>query len=193
MSVLQPENGALVTVGVLHGLGRGEKIYSVRFAGDLGYVVTFNQTDPLYVVDLSNPEQPVLAGQVSLSGYSSFLQPLTGSLLLGVGQAVDQQLRTQGLQLEVFNVAQPSQPALISRQQLGNRAIPSRVRPARAPVVAACNLLVLPVDNYSGSRRPAPQMSGPGDIGSIEPTGVPLSTRQQPKRLPRDRASRYRR
>ena len=47
VSVLQPENGALVTVGVLHGLGRGEKIYSVRFAGDLGYVVTFNQTESL--------------------------------------------------------------------------------------------------------------------------------------------------
>ena len=58
VSVLQPESGALVTVGALHGLGEGEKIYSVRFVGDLGYVVTFNQTDPLYVLDLATPSNP---------------------------------------------------------------------------------------------------------------------------------------
>jgi hypothetical protein len=68
VSVLQPENGSLATVGKLDGLGSGEKIYSVRFEGDLAYVVTFNQVDPLYVIDLSNPLQPSLAGQVSLSG-----------------------------------------------------------------------------------------------------------------------------
>jgi uncharacterized secreted protein with C-terminal beta-propeller domain len=180
VSVLQPENGALVTVGVLHGLGRGEKIYSVRFAGDLGYVVTFNQTDPLYVVDLSNPEQPVLAGQVSLSGYSSFLQPLTGSLLLGVGQAVDQQLRTQGLQLEVFNVAQPSQPALISRQQLGNGASSAAEYDPHALLWwPASDLLVLPVDSNSGN---GPDSSA--DVWSISASGAlrQLGSLSQPGR-----------
>ncbi|HUC15241.1 MAG TPA: beta-propeller domain-containing protein, partial [Acidimicrobiales bacterium] len=103
VSVLQPDNGALASVGKLDGLGSGEKIYSVRFEGDLGYVVTFNQVDPLYVIDLSDPRQPALAGQVSLSGYSSFLQPLSAGLLLGVGQAVDQTLAPQGLQVEVFD------------------------------------------------------------------------------------------
>ena len=152
VSVLQPESGALVTVGSLRGLGEGEKIYSVRFVGDLGYVVTFNQTDPLYVVDMSDPTQPVLAGQVSLSGYSSFLQPLGTGLLLGVGQSVDQELRTQGLQLEVFNVSDPSQPSLVSSQQLGAGAgSAAEYDPHALLWWAPAGLVVLPVDDYSGS------------------------------------------
>ncbi len=165
VSVLQDEDGALVTVGTLHGLGRGEKIYAVRFVGDLGYVVTFNQTDPLYVVDLTNPEQPVLAGQVSLSGYSSFLQPLSGSLLLGIGQAVDQELRTEGLQLEVFNVAQPDQPALLSRQQLGRNATSAAEYDPHALLWwPAADLLVLPVDDYSSNG--ASSSAGVWTVGS---------------------------
>jgi uncharacterized secreted protein with C-terminal beta-propeller domain len=164
VSVLRDEDGALVTVGTLHGLGRGEKIYAVRFVGDLGYVVTFNQTDPLYVVDLTNPEQPVLAGQVSLSGYSSFLQPLSGSLLLGIGQAVDQDLRTEGLQLEVFNVAQPDQPALVSRQQLGGATSAAEYDPHALLWWPAADLLVLPVDDYSSNG--ASSSAGVWTVGS---------------------------
>jgi len=167
VSVLQPDNGSLVTVGALHGLGAREKIYAVRFVGDLAYVVTFNQTDPLYVVDLSNPGQPVLAGQVSLSGYSSFLQPLGNSLLLGVGEAVDQQLRTEGLQLEIFNVAQPGQPALVSQQQLGSGASSAAEYDPHALLWwPASNLLVLPVNDYSGN---APSSSA--SVWSVSPAG----------------------
>ncbi|MHB1912450.1 MAG: beta-propeller domain-containing protein, partial [Acidimicrobiales bacterium] len=88
VTVLAPQAGALVPVGSIGGLGQGEKIYGVRFVGPLGYVVTFRQTGPLYVVDLSDPTHPTLDGKLALTGYSSFLQPLGGSLLLGVGEAV---------------------------------------------------------------------------------------------------------
>jgi hypothetical protein len=152
VSVLSPENGSLVTVGSLQGLGEGEKIYSVRFEGNLGYVVTYDQTDPLYVVDLSNPQNPLLAGQVSLSGYSSFLQPLGNGLLLGVGQAVDQDLRTQGLQVEVFDVADSGQPALVSDQQLGDNATSAAEYDPHALLWwPQSDLLVMPVDDYSGN------------------------------------------
>lgn len=151
VSVLQPRDGALVMVGSLHGLGEGEKIYAVRFMGDLAYVATFDQTDPLYVLDLSNPEQPVVAGQVPLSGHSSLLQPLSTGLLLGVGQPVDQQLRTQGLQVEVLNVADPSQPSVLSRQQLGDGAgSAAEYDPQALLWWPQDHLLVMPVDNYSG-------------------------------------------
>ena len=66
VTVLQPQNGALVTVGSLGGLGSGEKIYAVRFIGTLGFVVTFRQTDPLYVVDVSVPLRA--AGQPNAAG-----------------------------------------------------------------------------------------------------------------------------
>jgi hypothetical protein len=119
--------------------------------GDLGYVVTFDQTDPLYVLDLSDPDQPVLAGQVSLSGYSSLLQPLGAGLLLGVGQSVDRQLRTQGLQVEVFNVADPSVPSLVSRQQLGDGAgTAAEYDPHALLWWPQGNLVVMPVDDYAG-------------------------------------------
>jgi len=167
VSVLQPQNGALVTVGALHGLGEGEKIYSVRFMGGLGYVVTYNQTDPLYVIDLSNPEQPALAGQVSLSGYSSLLQPLTSGLLLGVGQGVDQQLRTQGLQVEVFDVADPAQPALVSRQELGSGAgSAAEYDPHALLWWPQSNLLVMPVNDYSGTGP-----SSSADVWSVSSSG----------------------
>jgi hypothetical protein len=168
VSVLQPQNGALVTVGALHGLGRGEKIYAVRFAGDLGYVVTFNQTDPLYVVDLSDPEHPALAGQVSLAGYSSFLQPLGNGLLLGIGQAVDQQLRTEGLQLEVFNVTDPGAPALVSSEQLGDGASSAAEYDPHALLWwPASGMLVLPVDDYSGATA-----TSAADVWSISSSGT---------------------
>ena len=158
LSVLQPRGGALVTVGSRHGLGEGEKIYGVRFMGDLAYVVTFDQTDPLYVLDLSNPDQPALAGQVSLSGYSSLLQPLSAGLLLGVGQSVGLQWRTEGLQLEVFNVADPSRPSLVSHEQVGDGAgSAAEYDPHALLWWPQDNLLVLPVDDYSGSGpRPRP-------------------------------------
>jgi hypothetical protein len=168
VSVLQPQNGSLVTVGALHGLGEGEKIYSVRFIGDLGYVVTFNQTDPLYIVDLSNPDQPVLAGQVSLSGYSSLLQPLSSGLLLGVGQSVDQELRTQGLQVEVFNVADPAQPSLVSEQELGDGAgSAAEYDPHALLWWPQASLLVMPVDDYSGSGP-----SSAADLWSVSSSGT---------------------
>jgi hypothetical protein len=174
VSVLQPENGALVTVGALHGLGRGEKIYAVLFQGDLGYVVTFNQLDPLYVVDLSNPAQPVLAGQVSLAGYSSFLQPLGNGLLAGVGQSVDSQLQDQDLQLEVFDVADPAQPELVSRQALGagdNSA--AEYDPHALLWWPQSDLLVLPVDNYSGDGpSSAAQVWSVSSSGSLSLVGA---------------------
>ena len=178
VSVLRPEGGSLVTVGALRGLGKGEKIYAVRFVGDLGYVVTFNQTDPLYVINLSNPAQPALSGQVSLSGYSSFLQPLGNGLLLGIGQGVDQGLRTDGLQLEVFNVAQPGQPVLASSQQLGPGANSlAEYDPHALLWWPQANLLVLPVDNYSGSTA-----TSAADVWSVGTSGAlnQLGTLSQP-------------
>ncbi|HLX89667.1 MAG TPA: beta-propeller domain-containing protein, partial [Acidimicrobiales bacterium] len=80
VTILQPQGGSLVTVGTVSGLGSGEKIYAVRFIGPLGYVVTFRQTDPLYVLDLHDPHSPQLAGQLELTGYSSFLQPVGNNL-----------------------------------------------------------------------------------------------------------------
>jgi hypothetical protein len=118
ITVLAPAGGHLSTIGSIGDLGRGEKIYGVRFEGPLAYVVTFRQTDPLYVVDLSHPGQPRLDGSLTLDGYSSFLEPLHPGLLLGVGQSVDANERPTGTQLSVFDVSNPSAPVLRSQVEL---------------------------------------------------------------------------
>src|SRR5260370_2418500 len=79
--VLKQVGNVLVTIGKVGGLGQGEQIYAVRFAGPVGYVVTFRQTDPLYTLDLSDPAQPRVAGELLLSGYSPSLPPIPSTHL----------------------------------------------------------------------------------------------------------------
>jgi hypothetical protein len=110
--VLRPEAGRLMHVGHVGDFGRGERIYSVRFLGDLGYVVTFRQIDPLFVLDLSDPAAPALRGELKMPGYSSYLHPLGGDLVFGLGAAVDSHLAPQGVQTSVFDVSDPDAPKL---------------------------------------------------------------------------------
>ncbi len=72
--------------GKVQDLGVTERIYSVRFIEDKGYLVTFRQVDPFYVLDLSNPEKPELKGELKIPGYSSYLHPISKDKILGVGQ-----------------------------------------------------------------------------------------------------------
>jgi hypothetical protein len=84
--VLTERDGRLVRTGRVDGIGKGEDIKSVRWLGDLAVVVTFRQTDPLYTVDLSDPAHPEVSGELRMPGYSAYLHPLGGDLLLGLGQ-----------------------------------------------------------------------------------------------------------
>ena len=84
--VLGEEGDRLVPVGRLDGLGRGEQIKAVRWLGDAAVVVTYRQTDPLYTVDLADPQHPRLAGTLRMRGFSGYLHPLGGDLLLGLGR-----------------------------------------------------------------------------------------------------------
>jgi inhibitor of cysteine peptidase len=72
-------------LGEAVGLGSGERIYSARFVGDTAYIVTFRQTDPFYVLDLSNPKSPKVVGELKIPGYSSYLHELKNDIILGVG------------------------------------------------------------------------------------------------------------
>jgi hypothetical protein len=75
--------------GHVGGLGRGEQVHAVRFLGPLAYVVTFESVDPLYVLDLHDPNQPRKAGELTITGYSDYLHPVSDGRLLGVGQNVN--------------------------------------------------------------------------------------------------------
>ena len=117
--VLRPEGDELRQISSIGGLGTDEQIYAVRFIGDLGYVVTFRQIDPLYVIDLRDPANPVLAGELKIPGYSAYLHPVGDGLLLGVGQDATDQGRTTGTQLSLFDVSDPANPQRISTLPIG--------------------------------------------------------------------------
>jgi uncharacterized secreted protein with C-terminal beta-propeller domain len=119
VTVLKQDGSALKQVGRVGGLGRNERIYAVRFLGDVGYVVTFRQLDPLYTVSLADPEHPKLLGSVDLLGYSAYLHPVGDGLLLGVGQAANEQGRTQGTQVSLFDVSDPAKPTRLSKKLVG--------------------------------------------------------------------------
>lgn len=114
VTVLRPVGDELVRVGAVTGLGKGERIYAVRYSGSLGYVVTFRETDPLYLLDLSDPARPVSRGELHVSGFSSYLHLVGGGLLLGIGQEVESN-RQVGAQVSTFDVSNPRNPLLRKR------------------------------------------------------------------------------
>jgi hypothetical protein len=119
VTVLEPIGDVLAQVGQVGGLGPTETIHAVRFIGDIGYVVTFRQTDPLYTVDLTDPTDPVVRGELKILGYSAYLHPVADGLLLGVGQDADEQGMLKGTQLSLFDVSDLDDPIRIDTVELG--------------------------------------------------------------------------
>lgn len=117
ITVLAQTSEQLTAVGKVGGLGRGEFIRAVRFIGDQAYVVTFSSFDPLYVVNLSDPHRPVLAGELDQPGFSEFLYPLPGKRLLGVGvQITDGE--PSALLVATYDVSVPAHPRRIDSSVL---------------------------------------------------------------------------
>ncbi len=101
---------SLCKVGEITGLAKGEQIKSARFMGDTAYVVTFVQTDPLFVIDLSSPEKPEIAGEVKLPGFSSYLHPVGDGLLVGVGVGGTETGTDGSSKISLFDVSDPKNP-----------------------------------------------------------------------------------
>jgi uncharacterized secreted protein with C-terminal beta-propeller domain len=120
---LEERGGSLVETGRVGGLGRTEQIRAVRYFGDIAAVVTFRQTDPLYLLDLSG--QPKVLGELKVPGFSTYLHPIGDGLLLGIGQDADESGMVTGMQASVFDISDLSRPALVDRLRLGNGYAPA--------------------------------------------------------------------
>ena len=147
--VLRPDEDTLKQVGQVSGLGKGEQIYSVRFIGDRGYVVTFRQTDPLYSVDLSDPAKPRVTGELKINGYSAHLQPVGEGRLIGIGQEASDQGRRQGTQVSLFDVSDPAAPRRLAQQVVANGSSEAEYDPHAILWWPATKLLVVPVTSYT--------------------------------------------
>ena len=120
VSVLRPSNGQLELIGQVDGLGRDEQIYSVRFLGDVAYLVTFRQVDPLFTIDLSDPTDPTVRGKLKIPGYSSYLHPISETLVLGIGQDATSEGRIEGTQVSLFDVSDLDNPRRIAKLTLAD-------------------------------------------------------------------------
>lgn len=119
VTVLKESDGELTEVGQVGGLGQGEQIFAVRFLGDKGYVVTFEQIDPLYTIDLSDPENPEVKGELKITGVSDYLHPYGNDLVIGVGRSGDEDGLTGTVAVSVFDVSDPSNPTRLDNLALG--------------------------------------------------------------------------
>lgn len=122
LTVLAEQADELVEIGSVGGLGHGEQLYSARLLDDLGFAVTFRQVDPFYVLDLADPTNPQMVGELKIPGMSTYLHPFgdvaeTG-LVLGLGQDGTDGGQLTGVKLSVFDVADPANPTEVAKWTL---------------------------------------------------------------------------
>lgn len=111
VQVLAVQGQKLQSIGQTPDLAKGERLYSARFDGDKGYVVTFRQVDPLFTIDLKNPHRPRVVGELKVPGFSTYIHMLDRTHLLTIGQDADVKTgRTRGLKLSVFDVSDFARP-----------------------------------------------------------------------------------
>jgi len=145
-------DGNLKVVGKLEGLAPGENLHSARFMGDRGYLVTFKKVDPLFVIDLKNPQNPQVLGKLKIPGYSDYLHPYDETHLIGVGKETVEAEKGdfawyQGVKLSLFDVSNVSQPKEIAKIEIGDRGTDTPVLQDHKAFLfsRSRNLLVLPI------------------------------------------------
>jgi hypothetical protein len=190
--VLAPSGDKLRQIGAVDGLGTGERIYAVRFAGPVGYVVTFRQTDPLYTVDLRDPAKPTVRGELKISGYSAYLHPISDSLVIGIGQEATNEGRVTGTQVSLFNVADLGSPKLVAHYTLDGAHSTAEFDPHAFLYWPTNGLLVIPLQVYNvapatgkpgagsapGTAKPPlpPTGSSGGSSGTVSSPTMPVAT-----------------
>jgi uncharacterized secreted protein with C-terminal beta-propeller domain len=152
-------NDNLEIVGELEDVASGEKIYSVRFIAGRGYMITFKKIDPLFVIDLTDPQNPKLLGELEIPGYSDYLHPYDENHIIGIGKeavpASEEEIRNrnlnfawyQGIKISLFDVTDVENPKEISKFNIGDRGTDSPVLTDHKAFLFSKqkNLLVIPI------------------------------------------------
>jgi inhibitor of cysteine peptidase len=145
-------NMALNITGSLENLAPGETIHSARFMGERGYLVTFKKTDPLFVIDLKDPYNPKVLGELKITGYSDYLHPYDENHIIGIGKETVEAEEGdfawyQGIKIALFDVSDVSNPLEISKYEIGDRGTDSPVLWDHKAFLfdKSRNLLVIPI------------------------------------------------
>lgn len=124
--VLEERGDELAEVGRVAGMGLTERIYAVRYLSpELAAIVTFRETDPLYLVDTSDPTAPAVVGELKIPGFSTYLHPIGEGMLVGIGQDADEDGRTTGLQVSLFDVSDTTDPRRVDQVGFGPGSSPA--------------------------------------------------------------------
>jgi len=140
-------------IGRLDGISPGETFHAARFMGDKAYLVTFKRMDPLFVIDLKDPANPTMLGQLNVTGVSDYLQPYDSSHLIGIGKSAEDvawenAARFFGLKISLFDVTDPHRPTDLSDFTIGEHGTSSpALTDAKAVLFdRSLNLLVIPIE-----------------------------------------------
>jgi len=142
VTVLEQQGRALTRIGSVTGLGKGERIYAVRFMGERGYVVTFRQVDPLYTLDLKDPKAPKVVGELKIPGYSAYLHPVGDDRLLGIGR------EGAGVKASLFDVSNMAAPTQVTQLMFGSGNTAVEFEPHAFLYWAPSKLAVMPLQTY---------------------------------------------
>lgn len=156
-------NKNLDKIGETSYLAKGEKMYSSRFIGNKAYLVTYKTIDPLYVIDLSNPTNPTVLGELKIPGYSTYLHPYDENHLIGIGMETEEKINRNssgkvistsavitGMKMALFDVSDVNNPKQISSTVIGDKRTTSAILTNHKALLFSKEkeLLAIPVNNY---------------------------------------------
>jgi hypothetical protein len=168
--VLEERGEALAEVGRVGRMGIRERIQSVRWFDEVAVVVTFRQVDPLYTLDLSDPARPRVLGELKIPGFSSYLHPVGGDLLVGLGQDATPRGRTRGAQASVFDVADLADPRRVATMPFGRHTEFSAAGDPRAfTYLPQTRTVLAALSDWRGRNRVV--VLGIGEDGSLSRRG----------------------
>jgi inhibitor of cysteine peptidase len=153
------QEGKLTIIGQLKDLAPGEEIYAARFMGTRGYLVTFVTIDPLFTLDLSDPTEPKVAGELKVPGFSEYIHPYGENHLITIGKdalEVDGNAWYQGVQLSIFDISNFSEPQLLHTAKIGDRGTTSEALHSHKAFTfwEENGLLAIPIDLYEHESLP---------------------------------------
>ncbi len=150
-------NEKLEKVGEITGIAPNEKIYSVRYTEDKAYIVTFKQTDPLFVIDLSNPTMPKILGELKIPGYSTYLHPYDENHIIGFGYdttANGNRITTNGLKMVMFDITDYNNPKEMFKVTISGKNAYSELEYNHKALLYSKekNIIGFPIINYGNSK-----------------------------------------
>lgn len=169
ITILTERGADLVPTAKIGNLGIDEDLQSVRWFDDLAVLVTFRQVDPLYTLDLSDPEDPVLRGKLKIPGYSGYLHPIGDNLLLGLGMSGGSNGLTSGSQAAVFDISDLTKPVRLDHATWGGDTyFPALDDPRSFTWAAGSSTAIAPLSDWSRNqtRILALEVSATGKISA---------------------------